>query len=154
MSASFFSLVYTDCHLAFSHLPTAFYVLGRFLYRMLLTFFCLPFVGQFIIVLLYLLFIFCPQSFLLPSYRLPVPYVRVLSILSFMTIMFVGIPFYIHSYGHHCASSILSSVIMFPFIFLHMGIIIGLIVIPSIRVRVPCPRDKKSEKQEGNEVQM
>ena len=64
---------------------------------------------------------------------------------------------YVHSYGHHCASSILSFVIMFPFIFLHMGIIIVLIVIPSIRVWVHgyrCPRDKKSEKQEGNEVQV
>ena len=61
--------------------------------------FCLPFVGQFII---YLLFIFCPQSLLLPSYRLPVS--------SSIHIILCDDPCKIsicpHPYGHHCASSI------------------------------------------------
>jgi len=99
LSAPFFSLVYTDRHLTFSCLPVA-SCAWSFSISDAINVFCLPFVGQFII---YLLFIFCPQSLLLPSYRLPV--------------------FVVHFY----VSSILSFVMIhakFPFVLIHMGTIV------------------------------
>ena len=114
--------------------------------------FCLPFVGQFIIVLL--LSAFHILSTVLFIAVLPLTRSIGPCILHFILYedYVCRNSIYVHSYGHHCASSILSSVIMFPFIFLHMGIIIVLIVIPSIWVRVtgtdaPAIKRAKSRKE-------
>jgi len=97
---------------------------------MLLTFFAYLSSVSSSLFVIYLLFIFCPQSLLLPSYRLPVS--------SSIHIILCDDPCKIsicpQLYGHHCASSIfiIPCADLLSFVCAHRG-------------GYPCPRNKRAK---------